>query len=192
MIEISRKIKFFGCAVIINLCLVGCSDTEKANQLSEESAQTPIVQLETDTIYEQNGYQVEVVDFEGIQPLLNQNDDQIHVINFWATWCIPCVAELPYFQKLAQENDQISLTLVSLDFSTKVTSDLLPFLEKKEIKNRVVLLHETDANSWIPKIDPDWSGAIPATIIYNAKKREFYEQSFTFESLETEVRKFEG
>ena len=187
-----KKIGLLSWALML---LLGCADTENGSELNgnvEESSESQIIQLETDTVYQQNGYQVEVVDFEGLQPLLNQNDDQIHVINFWATWCIPCVAELPYFQKLAEENERVNLTLVSLDFSTKVRSDLLPFMEKKKIENRVVLLHEPDANSWIPKIDPKWSGAIPATIIYRAEKSEFYEQSFTFEGLESEVEKFKG
>ena len=49
---------------------------------------------------------------------------------------------------------------------------------------------DADMNTWIPKLDATWSGSIPATIIYKNDKRKFFEQSFTFETLETEVKQF--
>lgn len=187
----SKRIRITSVALIsgVIMLIAACSDSILDAGLEDGNSFTP-VSLATDTVYQADGYKVEVVDFKGLQPLLSQDDETIQVINFWATWCVPCVAELPYFQRIAADYEDVNLTLVSLDFSTKVESNLLPFIQKNKIENRVVLLNEPDANSWIPKIDPDWSGAIPATIIYRGKKREFYEQSFTFESLEKEVRKF--
>jgi len=186
-----RRIGISSAALISGIIMMtaACSDARLDAEKEDRDNHLPIP-LTTDTVYQASGYKVEVVDFKGLQPLLSQDDETIQVINFWATWCVPCVAELPYFQRLAADYEDVNLTLVSLDFSTKVESDLLPFIQKNKIENRVVLLNEPDANSWIPKIDPDWSGAIPATIIYRGKKREFYEQSFTFETLEKEVKKF--
>jgi thiol-disulfide isomerase/thioredoxin len=113
-------------------------------------------------------------------------------VNFWATWCAPCVKELPYFQALdtSYSKDELKLTLVSLDFPEKLESKLIPFVEKHKIKDKVVLLDAPNENEWIPKIDANWSGAIPATIIFNKEKRAFYEQSFTKEQLFEEVEKF--
>ena len=63
-------------------------------------------------------------------------------------------------------------------------------MEKHQIAEKVVLLDDPNENEWIAKIDSSWSGAIPATIIFNKNKRAFYEQSFTKEALFEEVEKF--
>jgi len=123
---------------------------------------------------------------------LQKKNDSIYVINFWATWCKPCIKELPAFEKIASEysNEKVKVLLVSLDFPEKLDSQVVLFIKKNKIKSEVVLLDDPDANSWIPKVSEQWSGAIPATIIYKKENRKFYEQSFTFEELETELKTF--
>lgn len=133
------------------------------------------------------GKQVIVTDYEGMKPLFEQKDDSIYVINFWATWCVPCVGELPYFDQLLQkfQAEKLSVSLVSLDFSNKLDKSLIPFLKKKKVQSNVLLLDDKDANTWINKINPEWSGALPATIIYSKNNYAFFEKSFTYEELET-------
>jgi len=133
-----------------------------------------------------------VVDYDGLKPYLNKKDDQLHVVNFWATWCAPCVKELPYFEALRETypNETIDILLVSLDFPNKYESKLLPFMEKHQLKSEVIALDDTNQNRWIPAINENWSGAIPATIIYNGKQRKFYEQPFTQEELQSEIEQF--
>ena len=132
---------------------------------------------------------IKIVDYNGLEPLLAKKNDTTYVINFWATWCRPCVKELPYFEKLnaAYANDKVKVVLVSLDFPEKLEKQVIPYVEKN-LKSEVWLLDDADANGWIPKIDKDWSGAIPATIIYNNETRKFFENSFTYEELEKEVK----
>jgi thiol-disulfide isomerase/thioredoxin len=124
-----------------------------------------------------------------LEPLFEQNDGATYVINFWATWCLPCVKELPHFEKLNEtyKNKNVKVILVSLDFPKKIESQLLPFLERKKIQSAVYVLDDPDANSWIEKVNKDWSGAIPATVIYKGKNKKFFEQSFTYEELEKEL-----
>lgn len=143
-------------------------------------------------IYKSANYEVKSFDYEGLKAYMKVNNDTTYVYNFWATWCKPCVAELPSFLKLKEtyKNKPFQLVLVSLDFSKSVEKSLLPFLEKKKIDAKVILLNDPDANSWIEKIDKDWSGAIPATLILNKDKRKFYEQSFNYENLEEEVKSY--
>ena len=164
------------------------------NEKSAESVEViePAVEFEAPSkeTFASDDIQIESYDFEAFKPFLNQKDGKIHVINFWATWCVPCVAELPYFDAITTNHPEIDVTLVSLDFANQVEKSLIPFMKKNNIQSRVILLDDPDGNSWIPQVDENWSGAIPATIIYQDDKWEFYEKSFSEEELQTELNKF--
>ncbi|AUC85019.1 thioredoxin [Polaribacter sp. ALD11] len=130
--------------------------------------------------------------YNELKPLLEKNDGKTYVVNFWATWCAPCVKELPAFEKLHKEyaSKDVVVLLVSLDFPKQVERKLIPFIIKKNIQSKVVLLDDVNEDIWIKAIDKNWSGAIPATLIYNTNKRTFYEESFTYETLEVELQTF--
>lgn len=136
--------------------------------------------------------EIPVVDFEGLKPLLGQKDDTVRVVNFWATWCAPCIAELPFFEEAARRysQDGVVVILVSLDFKSMWDQRLPSFIRKKGIESPVVILDDPDQNSWIPEVDPDWSGAIPATLIYRGTQSQFYETAFDRESLKTAIETF--
>lgn len=128
--------------------------------------------------------------YNELKPLLEKNDGKTYVINFWATWCAPCVKELPAFEKLNKEyaDKKVEVILVSLDFPKQVDKRLIPFINKHNLQSKVVLLNDKNEDFWIKAIDSTWSGAIPATLIYNAKGRMFYEESFDYEKLESELQ----
>ncbi|MDF4203089.1 TlpA disulfide reductase family protein [Maribacter sp. SA7] len=131
--------------------------------------------------------QITVHDFESLEPLLNTEESTIHIVNFWAMWCAPCIKELPVFKEYSKNND-VELLFVSLDFPEDIETKLKPFLKRKGITAKVVLLDDPDANSWIDKIDPSWSGAIPFTIIFNKNKRTYHERAFeSLNDLENEI-----
>jgi thiol-disulfide isomerase/thioredoxin len=121
---------------------------------------------------------------------LNKNTDTLYLINFWATWCKPCVKELPYFELINEKykGQKIKVILVSLDFVKDYDNVLLPFIKKKNLKSEVLLLNEPDGNSWIDKVSTNWSGAIPATLVYSKNNHDFYEQSFNYEQLDSIVK----
>ena len=135
---------------------------------------------------------LEVYDFNGLQKYLNTTSDKTYVVNFWATWCSPCIKELPFFEELNKNysSKNVEVILVSLDFPNKYETSLKPFIKEKNLQSKVVALNDTDSNTWIPKVSEDWSGAIPATLIFNKEKRLFYEQSFTYTELENEIKQF--
>jgi thiol-disulfide isomerase/thioredoxin len=118
--------------------------------------------------------------FNDLEKALVKENDTLYVINFWATWCAPCVKELPHFESYNNENSnkKIKVILVSLDFSKQIDSHFKPFLKKKNYKTEVVLLNDKDYNSWLPKVDDSWSGSIPATWLIYGKKRLFVERDF--------------
>lgn len=131
--------------------------------------------------------QTTIIKFDSIQKLLTEkSSDKILVINFWATWCGPCVKEIPLFETFQTNNSEtVTVKLVSLDYADKVDK-VNAFIKRKHLKCDVLLLDEVDGNSWIDKVDPSWGGAIPATIIINPKTghRKFIEKELKEGDLE--------
>jgi len=109
--------------------------------------------------------------------------DTVYVINFWATWCMPCVQELPEFNAIYDRYSgmPVKVLLVSLDFKQDYPYKLATFLERKKLKPDVAWLSDTDPNVFIPKIDNSWEGSIPATIVVAPGKgyKKFIEGSIT-------------
>lgn len=162
--------------------------------MSVFSAAYPQSDPEPVQVFTKSGISVKSYDFKSFEPFLHKASDTTYVVNFWATWCAPCIVELPHFEKLGQiyKDKKVKVVLVSLDSKKQVEKALIPFILKKKLRSRYVLLSDPDMNSWIPKVDASWSGALPATVIYNGSsgRRKFYEQSFTYEQLESEVKPF--
>lgn len=132
------------------------------------------------------------VDFNGLEKVLNKQNNKTYVVNFWATWCAPCVKELPYFERINKQykDKNVEVVLVSLDFPKHFDTKLKNFINEKQLQSELYALNDMDSNYWIPKVNKDWSGAIPATLIYNSNKREFFEQAFEYEELERTLNKF--
>lgn len=129
------------------------------------------------------------MDYQQLKPLLHQKSETVQVVNFWATWCAPCIKELPYFEEL-NKLEGVEVLLVSLDFPKHKQKRLIPFVEKHKLQSRVIHLDDEDENYWINEISTTWSGALPATLIYTQNRRGFYEQSFTKDELFKEVKSY--
>ncbi|MCI4668331.1 MAG: TlpA family protein disulfide reductase [Bacteroidia bacterium] len=126
--------------------------------------------------------------FAEFEPMLEASQgDTLLVFNFWATWCRPCVKELPYFAKAdsAFKSQKVKVILVSIDDPKLIDTRVKPFIERRKITQEVVVMTDHKQNDWIPKVDESWSGAIPATLVVEPSKklRAFKEQSFTYDEL---------
>jgi thiol-disulfide isomerase/thioredoxin len=121
--------------------------------------------------YSSFAQKAEIIKLEKLQKLLEIKSDKIQIINFWATWCAPCIKELPLFEKLqAEARPNVKITLVSMDMDLDPNPEkVYKFITRKNLQSEVVILDQKDPNSWINKIEKEWSGALPATIIINQK-----------------------
>lgn len=164
---------FITIACILLLHCEGTSTNKEVKDVAQPNASVPIY------------------DYEGLKHLLQKNNDTTYVINLWATWCKPCVKELPYFEEIHEvyKKEKLKVILVSLDFKNQIEKKLIPFIQKNNLKPTVVVLTDPDSN--IDNIDTEWSGSIPATIVYRQDKRAFYEKSFeSFEELNDIIKPF--
>jgi thiol-disulfide isomerase/thioredoxin len=135
---------------------------------------------------------VRVIKFEDLRKEINHVKDTTLVVHFWATWCKPCVEELPNYEKLSQEyaKKRVRFLMVSMDFTKDLKDKVEPFIAKNNINSEVVLLDEPDYNAWIDEIDKEWSGTIPATLMVNLtmRKRIFFEGQANMEKFLEELK----
>jgi thiol-disulfide isomerase/thioredoxin len=111
-----------------------------------------------------------IIKLEDLHQIIEEPSTKIKVINFWATWCAPCIKELPQFEALNRKRDDVMVILISLDLDLDPDPEkVYKFIERKKLKSQVLLLNEQDPNSWINTIDEQWSGALPATLIINSE-----------------------
>lgn len=127
-----------------------------------------------------------------LEEYLNKIDTPV-VVSFWATYCVPCVKEIPYFQEVVKkyEDKGVKLLLVSLDFEESYPDKIFSFADKRKFTAPIVWLNETNADYFCPKVDIKWSGVMPATLFINNKKghRSFFEEEMPKDKFETEVKK---
>jgi thiol-disulfide isomerase/thioredoxin len=118
------------------------------------------------------------------------------LVNFWATWCRPCIEEIPYFQEEAKNfiNDSFQLILISVDFREEFPNGIQSLAEKRNFNAPIFWLDETNADYFCPKIDAKWSGAVPASLFINNKTgyRKFFEEQLTREKLQNEIKSVIG
>lgn len=135
---------------------------------------------------------VSVVTFDQLESMINNTGDTLVVFNFWATWCKPCIAEMPAFDSLhrAYLHKKVRVVFVSLDFVSQLDKSVRPFVKKRSFAPPVVLLDAPNPNAWIDRISTAWSGAIPATLVVHTAKniRVFYEREFTFDELQSIIQ----
>jgi thiol-disulfide isomerase/thioredoxin len=162
--------------------------------LAQDSAPPDSSPADTLTMIEEAPVVVHEVKWAALDTLLNRSTDTTYILNFWATWCRPCVAELPHFEQIQQDyaRHKVRVLLVSMDFAKDIEDRVIPFVDKMKLKSTVWLLNEPDANSWIEQVDKSWSGALPATLIINSTrpKRVFFEKALDYETLARELSFF--
>ncbi len=144
-----------------------------------------------------NGYS------QDIKPLENTNDleaikdgakGSVLLVNFWASWCKPCVSEFPELVKLYKnyKDKGFQLVFISLDDATDIDKAVKPFLEKQGVDFTTYYNKFAKPEDLIDYIDKNWQGAIPSTYIYD--KSGTMQAGFlgtkNYEQFESEISKY--
>lgn len=123
---------------------------------------------------------------------LIDKSDSVLVINFWATFCKPCVEEIPDLIKFTKKysKQKVALYLVSLDLADYYPAKIKKFVAAKKYAANIAWLDESNADYFCPIISPEWSGSIPATLFINKKNgySKFYEKKLTAAEIEKEIK----
>lgn len=130
---------------------------------------------------------VKPINLKEFEAILNKKGDSIYVYNFFATWCKPCVKELPHFVKFANDSSKTNLkfTFINLDQIENLDGIVIPFVKKKKITQEIYLLNNSNYEMWMPRVDRRWGGSIPATLVVNnlTGKRKFIEGEINYKEL---------
>ena len=147
-------------------------------------AQSPIVEKTQSPIVEK----MKITDLEAYI----QHADHPLIISFWATYCAPCIKEIPYLQStvLDYKNRGVELILVSLDRQDHYPMGIGDFAKKSGYTSRIIWLDETDAGYFCPKIDPHWKGGIPSSLFINneTRYRQFFDRQVTDRQVEQQIK----
>ena len=126
---------------------------------------------------------VHQVDLEGFKQLLtlSQKADKRTkplLVNFWATWCDPCRDEFPDLVQIDKDfrSKGLDFIAISLDDPPDIKTTVPTFLREMKATMPAYLLNVSDPEPAILSVDPSWSGALPATFLYDAKGALVFKQ----------------
>ena len=134
--------------------------------------------------------EVEIIKFNKLQEKIKNTDNSLLVVNFWTTWCAPCIKELPYFERVTSERDDVKVYLVSLDFPNQIEK-VKSFVKNRNLKSKVFFLDETDPDTYMNEISEKWSGVIPVTLfVTRSGKKFFHQRAFTEKELFSTINNY--
>ena len=125
---------------------------------------------------------VQQVDLEGFKHLLPSGSETKRtkplLVNFWATWCDPCRDEFPDLVKIDKDYRPRGLDFIaiSLDDLPDIKTTVPSFLSEMQATMPAYLLNVSDPEPAILSVDPNWSGALPATFLFDAKGAVVFKQ----------------
>ena len=126
-----------------------------------------------------------------LQNLVSKRNGKILVLNFWATWCVPCVEEFPDLSRVANlyADRGVEVAAVSIDTPDDLKTKVIPFVEGQSKHIRYFINAFEKDEQLIDAVSKEWSGAIPTTVIYDSKgkRKKFLLGKQTYSSLIREI-----
>ncbi|MES2520295.1 MAG: redoxin domain-containing protein [Bacteroidota bacterium] len=120
---------------------------------------------------------IESIDDEGIKKLLKNDSGKLRLVNVWATWCGPCVAEIPDFLNINRmyRNRDFELITISADKPDK-KDKALATLKRLQASSKNYIFNSDDVYKLIELIDPKWQGALPYTLLIEPNGKVVYQK----------------
>ena len=175
--------------ILLGLVLLALTPFASSLGAAESAAGSKETATLTDALL--NPSQVEPISKEDFQGVLEHHRGQVVLVNFWATWCIPCVQELPELNLLQTRYQEKGLKViaVSLDDLEKLEDRVRPFFAKTA-PDLVSYLATDDDYDFVGALDPDWFGALPTTFFIDRQGvvQSTHQGRLIYKQLEKEVR----
>ena len=145
----------------------------------EETVQRYMAKLATEPVT------VELADAQALSKLRQNGSGKLRLVNFWATWCGPCITEFPDLVKINRSfrHRAFELIMVSANFPDE-KKDVLAFLQKNQASNQNLLFADTDKYKSMAAFDPEWNGALPYTLLLGPKGEVLYQMQGPIDPLE--------
>ncbi len=137
-----------------------------------------------------DGTGVQLLDREGLQKIISTRNGKPLLLNFWATWCIPCREEFPDLVKFYSDyKDKVDVIAISVDYPKEIETKIKPFLTEMNPAFITYVYSERDQEALINMINKDWSGSLPATVVYNfeGKQTLFNDGKMSYEEFRNSV-----
>lgn len=135
-----------------------------------------------------NRLEFTILDVEGVKRLFDEAKGKVVVINFWATWCPPCVEEMPELAKFYKDYADRGVTFLSFsaDHPTTIDEAVRPFVQKHKLPFPVYILDIPNPDDLARALDmADWNGGLPGTFIYDSERKliHYWVQEITYVDL---------
>lgn len=128
---------------------------------------------------------VELADAQALTKLRQNGSGKLRLVNFWATWCGPCITEFPDLVKINRSfrHRAFELVTVAANFPDEKNA-VLAFLQKNQASNQNLLFADTDKYKSMAAFDPEWNGALPYTLLLGPKGEVLYQMQGPIDPLE--------
>ncbi|HEX4946354.1 MAG TPA: redoxin family protein [Blastocatellia bacterium] len=128
---------------------------------------------------------IEPIDAAGLKALRKNPTGKLLLINFWATWCGPCVSEFPDLITINRMYRHRAFEMVTVAAHTPdEKAEALAFLKKQQSSGRNLMFGGTDKYELMEAFDPDWMGALPYTLLLSPEGHVIYKEQGTIDPLE--------
>lgn len=139
----------------------------------------------------QSALVVKSIDEPALDRLIGERVGKALLLNVWATWCVPCKEEFPDLVRLAEayRDRNVEIVGLSVDYPDEVESRIKPFLQAQKVNFDVYVADFEDQDQAINKLNPDWSGALPATFVFdtNGNQKVFLQGKQTYQEFQKRI-----
>ena len=131
------------------------------------------------------------VDHQGLKARVAADGGKVTMVAAWATWCAPCIEEMPTLAAFYNKHQHEGLKVIGLcmDDRTPMKDKIQEVLDRIKVPFPMVTIKEEGQDAFYKAVDPSWEGDLPGTLVFNDKGERvaFFKEALTEEVLQREV-----